>query len=535
MRGAGSDDPEFRRAALTSWACLSLAMLVVAGIYSYLAPFGVWPNRIFGMISWYEYDPGSAYVDAAHELNWGEAPLFVGHPGTTLLVLLSAMQHGYYALASEGGYSFTEFIARNLQTVFLLSKLLMTVLHFVSFWMVFAAARTLLRNERAAFFAALGYATSLPVLYYLSRISVEPLVVIFLLASFLAVWKWQDRALEGRTRSALWFAGLAGAAAVSGALTKLHFLGPLPFFLAFYLLAGSRREDQGDVIGTPLRARALGVFCGSGTVLALVYFQLIDWTAFLRVWNAIATAGNSPNWNPRSLILGPTAHGAFLLCESAFLAMALAGWVAYLLRHPGRRSRTLWLSAFAGWGVLLFAYRVREAGTLLPFHYFHLSNAAAAVFFGYFTELVWRSLPLRKEGWRGAAFGLVWVALIHATTGWVVLDSRRVDAESYRPDRPLHALISSLRREQRVGCFDCTGPILGISTFKMFKLHTMGWHNREPQAGRHRSSQLKLEFESIFVPMNSREVAQTTPKLYVPSLEATIVVLDGPGTERRQE
>jgi hypothetical protein len=50
---------------------LAAAFLLFSGINSYLAPFGIWRNRIFGLPAWAEQDPGAAYVDAAHQLTWG--------------------------------------------------------------------------------------------------------------------------------------------------------------------------------------------------------------------------------------------------------------------------------------------------------------------------------------------------------------------------------------------------------------------------------------------------------------------------------
>ena len=532
MGSAGSDDRSFSRSARGAWAVLALALLLFAGSYSYLAPVGTWKNRIFDQGTWFEHDPAGAYVDAAHQLSWGESPLFAGHPGTTLLVLLKLVQYAYYTAAAEPGYSFTQFTARNLPTVFLLSKLMMTVLHLLSFFLVFAVARALLRSERAAFFASLGYATSLPVLYYLSRISVEPLMVSLFLLSFLASWKWQDLAAAQRARPALGVAGLAGALAVSGAVTKLNFLGPLPFFLALYLLLGSRREDGPDAIRFSERVRAFAVFCMSGTVLAVLYSQVIGWQTFFALWRIVAAMGPDSGWSMWVLLPGATPEGALVLCELAFVAMAAAGWVALMLRDSERRSRALWLSAFGAWGLLLFAYRVQLKGTLLPFHYFFLANVVAAVFFGHFTELLWRRISVRSEGWRGVVFGLAWVALVHGIAVWVVVDSRQFDARTYSPNRAAHVAIAQLRPDQRLGCIGCRR--LKALDFHLHKLHAIGRHSL-PILQRDGISRLENEFSSFFIPVHPRQVAGTLPRVYVPALKKKIVIVDQPDLQPGRE
>jgi len=175
----GEADPSFRRAIGVAAALLVTTYLIFSGVFSYLAPMGDWKNEIFGHPVWSEWDPGGPYVDSAHQLTWGQGQLFEGHPGLGLMLPLSGLQHAYYALAgSDSDYTFTEYTARNLPTVFVLSKLLMTTLHLVACFVTFLLARRVLRDDRAAAFAAFGYATSLNVGYYLTRISVEPVVVI---------------------------------------------------------------------------------------------------------------------------------------------------------------------------------------------------------------------------------------------------------------------------------------------------------------------------------------------------------------------
>ncbi|TFG98239.1 MAG: hypothetical protein E4H11_00730, partial [Myxococcales bacterium] len=138
------------------WAALALGCMLFSWHYSRLAPCGAWANQISGEQVWGEDDPGSFYLASAHELAWREPPLFVGHPGATLVPLLRLVQSALYQLGADGDLSFTRFTAQQLPRVFLASKLLMTGLHLLSFVALYHVARRLLGDGRAAALAVLG-------------------------------------------------------------------------------------------------------------------------------------------------------------------------------------------------------------------------------------------------------------------------------------------------------------------------------------------------------------------------------------------
>ncbi|MFQ5418342.1 MAG: hypothetical protein ACE5FL_15055, partial [Myxococcota bacterium] len=446
---------------------------------------------------------------------------------TVLVLLLAGLQHGYYALAGSHGYTFTEFTARHLPMVFLLSKLLMTILHLISFYVLYEFSKRLLRSVPAAFFATLGYATSLPIFYYLSRISVEPLVVTFFLVSLLAVWRHQELAIAGRRDASLAFVALAAAASVSGAMTKLNFLGPLPFLLMLYLMAGGWREVAGGPLPWRARGLALLTFAGTGTVLTALYSVFVDWKDFFETWRNVATALPLKDFRLAGLLPGRTPQGAFMLCELPFLVFGVAGLVLFVRRVPERRMRTLWFAAYAGWGLLLFAYRAAKLGNLLAFHYFHLTDVAVSVFFGYLAAAALDRLPARSSGWRVAAVGVAGISAIHAIAIWTVVDSRRFDVASYAPNREIHEVIARLEPGQRIGCPGCaaaarTGP------HSLYALHAVGWQSRSLSRTPGRESWLRLEFESLFTTVDAREGHVDTHGLDAPALRARIVVLDPP-------
>ncbi len=400
-------------------ALCAVYLLFSAGM-SALAPCGSWDNVVFGAKLWNEGDPGGYYIPSAHELYSSHGRLlYPGHPGLTLQIILHAIQAGYFVLRAPAGADFSAFIAARLPFVFLLSKVAMTLVHLASFGLFLAFARRLLKNERAALFAAFGYATCWPVAYYLSRISVEPLMVAAFLGTFLAVWRYED---GGRPA----WAALAGFAAVSGLATKFHLLWPLPLIG----LAMLRRRPKG------LRA-----FAAAAALSFALYSALLDWKDFFAYWEVPAVVAGGPlrrtllglarmplaNWLP-----GPTRSGLFLLCEGPLLAAAVYGLVRFLRRRDAERARIKWPAALAGYTVLIWAYRsAAVSGDFHGFHYLFPFMLIAAVFFGEGSQALLARAPDSGR--------VLWLVLIHAVTLRAALDTRVKDAAFYRRERPYQA------------------------------------------------------------------------------------------------
>jgi hypothetical protein len=501
------------------WASLlAVACLAFSAHYSRLAPCGAWANAIFGEQAWGEADPGGFYFASAHELAWGEAPLFVGHPGATLTPLLHAVQRGLHLGA--GGASFTRFTAQHLPEAFLLSKLLMTLLHLLSFAALHALAREVLRDDRAATVATLGYATSLPVLYYLSRISVEPLMVLCFAGSFWATWRCEERARQGRVAAAGAFAGLAGFAAVSGAMTKLAFLGPLPFFLALHLLADGGRPGGERPLPRPVRWRSLAVFGLSGLAALGLYSQIIDWSEFVAAWRGFARKPFG-GWELADLLPGLGASRIFLTAELGFGLCAAAGWVHFLRHRPRQRRRALWLSAYGFYGLMFFAYRVALEGSFLPFHYAFVALATGAVFFGWASVLLWQRLPI-GAGWRGAVTLALWLAVLHGAGLLAVVDARRHDVEAFERRQPFFPLLA------RVGSGDRLGAVVPDARLSALRQRLVQIHGFIfPTRFHPRTSALREEIESLVVAIPPKAAPQGAPGAPIPVLEARIVLLRG--------
>ncbi len=467
--------PVVRRAYIVyTLIALAAAAFLFGGVFSFLAPCGNWNNLLFGARMWEEVDPGGYYLSSAHELYRSHGhPLYPGHPGLTLQILLNALQAAYYGFAAPSGFGFTTFIAKNIARAFFLSKMLITGLHVLSFVLLYLFALRLLRRERAALLSVLGYATSLPVVYYLSRISVEPLMVVFFLASFLCVWRSIDGA-ERRLRgpAALW-AALAGAAAVCGLMTKFHLLWPLPFLCLGHLWWGDRFPFVGRMIERS-HARLFSIIAFAVAALATfaLFSALLDWRDFFALWEVggmdsgtlsggltglvtrqagvlAAIADGVRTMSPSVYLPDATRSGAYFFCEIPMVAIAGLGAVLFFRRQKAQTARWLWLGAGVGYSVLIWGYRCFGVShDFHGFHYLFVFTILAAVFFGEASDILLERLRL------GSLTKIVAIALeiflIHQAVFWGVLNSRLHDIASYESLRVLNEALASVHGNQRV-------------------------------------------------------------------------------------
>jgi len=206
--------------------------------------------------------------------------------------------------------------------------------------------------------------------------------------------------------------------------------------------------------------------------------------------------------------------------------MGVIGLIVFLRRHPQHRPRALWLSAFGLWGILIFIYRISKSASFLPFHYFNLSNAVVAVFFGYAIICLLQRLRPGVIDSVGATIGILLTLLIHGVAFWTVVDSRHQDAVRYAPGKAIHTAIAALEPGQRLGCIQC-GSLMNPQQRhifpKWFSLTTTGWTNRrDPDF----HSRLTAEFDSIIVPFNPGIIELRDDTIKLPGRMGTMILLD---------
>ena len=449
---------------------LALLFVVYSTGFTILAPGGRWLNHVGPVPVWLDNDPGGWYIPSAHELFTSPGSMvFAGHPGLPMQITLSWLQYVLFMLGGgyQSGLSFTEWTARQLETVWVASKLLSTAAHLASFLCLYAFARALPVSERAARIATILYATAFPVLYYASRVSVEPWMVLFFCLTFLALWQYRDAWAAGRKARALAFCVLAGVAAVSAALSKVHLLGPLPLFCLGPLVFDSApKEDSAGSLSLADRLRATAAFSGTVMAVGLVYSTVMDWESFFGMWGSVVDSSARlwavvlGNFAPEEYVPGVATAGVFAragatapvrtLCELPFLALSGFG-IALLARNRTAFRRYRWPLVYALGTVIIFIFR-SFGSYWTGFHYLFVAFAVAAVGCGFLADRVLShlspSVSARKE----------WVALVvaalavHGVAIWAAVDSRGRDVAEYRRlgIGALYDALESLGPDERV-------------------------------------------------------------------------------------
>ena len=438
----GLSDRAAVRGGWRFWVLLSTVVLLYSAIFSTGAPGGRWENRTFGSPLWSEEDPGGFYLPSAHQIfDFENRPLFPGHPGASLHLVLHGVQKLHFALASPEGLTFTEFTARFLRDAWIAAKLAMTLLHLLSFFLIYRLARRL-TTERAAVIATLGYASSLTVLHFISRISVEPLMVIFFVGTLLALAASLDRLQRASAGPALAFAGLAGALAISGTATKMNFLGPLPFFGVLILLVAAGALRGGDSRWRR-RAGLAATFTAGASIGGVAWLEVIHVGDLRELWTWIATAQTvSPVWDLERFLPSLDVYGIFQFCELLFIAAGVVGWVRFLRRPSSAREE-------AGWWTLYFVFATGLWGLRVAWldfrvwQYFFITNIGLAIFFGFLCDEILEKLRTRTaaaSGWLGA---LALVAIVHGAAIVAAVESRVADIGFYE-GAPVYDLAESL-------------------------------------------------------------------------------------------
>jgi hypothetical protein len=511
-----------RRARPRLGALLALLLLVYAAAFSALAPGGQWRNRLFDFVMWWDNDPGGWYLASAHELLSSPGSLlFEGHPALPMQIVLSLGQYLVY-FAHGGpwsGLTFTESTARHLALVWWFSRLLATAAHLLSFWALRRLAREVTGSERAALAATLTYATSLPVLYYVSRISVEPWLVLFFCLTFLALWRGEEALAAGRRRRA-WIAfALAGAAAVSGLYSKIHLLGPFPLFcLGPLLLPGASRPQGGLRLLSRSRLEVVAVFLVVAVLVFGLYATLMDWTNFFRLWKPEVDAGAFENgaqgggwdqalenralyfwhnFNPAAYLPARSRSGLFAFCELPFLLLASAALVAFLRTHDEAARRFRWPTLYAFLTFAVWLPRSHGSGWL-GFHYLVLVMVVLAVAYGRSLDRLLERLDAPGFSWRASGLLVLGTLLLHGAALWTATDSRVQDVGIYRDAR----LAAYYRALAGLG----PGEQILIKGKYAFRFHGLA----ESFAAPGRTSTLIAEIDGRFVRYASLEPGELT-------------------------
>ena len=455
------------------WARLTLDVVffTVAAIFVFLAPCGPWKNHVAGVTMWQNEDPGGFYVvSSLFYVGIDRYPAFVGHPGLPLQLMIGLLARAMYFVHCLTGkhVPFLTYCAHHLRALFIMAGLLIAALHVVSFHALYAAAKRILNDAGTAFLAVLAYATLFPTLYFATRVSVEPLLVTFVLWTFLCLWKMRERLDERATGNACWWAALAALAATAALFTKFHLSAPLiPLALLQILVQRGSRAATADRLRCRVPRLLPATSFVASTAIAILLFSLkFDWRSFFNIWfqwtpggkRFTATenlagdyASNAPamaktTWayflkhcTSYTTFFGPTPQSLFTIAEGLFVILAVAGLVWFWRSRPEKRSMLFWPMLFGLSIAPVLAYRGL-------WHYFFLHLAFGSIFAAFcIRQLLARFRPHLSP--RTAVAIAAWtILLIHSVSIVFFVRSKLYDASKYRKARnPCEESLGRLR------------------------------------------------------------------------------------------
>jgi hypothetical protein len=437
-------------------AILDLVFLVTMGAFAILAPCGDWENSVLGVTLWHNGDPGGPYViSAVHFLDPGYPPFVVGHPGTTLQLVLhlsARLVHRAAEALSGTTPPFLAFWVQHITWLFALSSIVVAALHVASFHALRAYARRLGLSDHSSLVAMVAYATCFPILYYGGRVSPEPILVTLTLVALLQADS-SGRALASgrRLQGCLWASG-AAATAMLALFTKLHLAYPLVPIILVQLLTqrpgpgacGARRYTDRLLAASPALVSAAVVFVACSLK--------VDWNSFFGFWfhytpGRPASDARLELWQSSAANLAPmaraaagavvanlrdhfrpTASGLFVVSEGLFGLVACFGLVRLWRRVPAVRSKLVWSLALCAALLPVVAFRGL-------FHYYVIHMAFAAIGFacaldmGLARPLAWRALPLAHQAGQRP---ILVTLLVHSGALVFFLAARAHDVSTFR-------------------------------------------------------------------------------------------------------
>jgi hypothetical protein len=388
------------------WQIFCSIYLLAALYYSYNGLFGSWTVSVLGVPYYYNWDPDGFYLGAGLTFFDERYVGFVGHPGIPLMLLIQFIARCAYGLAFLFNHQlvFEQFVAKNIFWIIFYVKVSIAACYLAAFAMFYAVSRFFLTKTFSQL-AVLAFATTCINLYYFNKISPEPLLILFVFASFFTCLKFIQT--QSRRVSYL-FIIISAVTAALAALTKIMIAAALPVFVVSYICFFTKLKFTRRIIGG-------AVFI---LVFALTFFLLgrkVDWGYFISFWLQYTPAsgvssgfGNNGfqnivvNLNKWIRILLElfsfkiwepslsTQRGQFNVATLPFLFCSLIGYILYLFNNWQRRSALVALFVF--FVMLLPSVLYRAA-----YNYYVMHLAVASIFVSYFVEVLLKKIGLMLQ------------------------------------------------------------------------------------------------------------------------------------------
>jgi hypothetical protein len=450
------------RSARRGLLVLDALFLTISITLVYLVPGGGWRNSTMGVWLWWNGDPGVGYLVGSLYVFTPARHTFVGHPGLPIEIIVGVFAkliHLSYRLGG-GHETIYQFWAHHMRGLFILGGVLISIIHVISFHVVYALAKRLVNDPKAALLAVVAYASSFPVLHYSTRVSPEPLLVIAFALTIIALWNVQARLDEQNRRAACWWAALAGFTSVTAIYIKFHLAMALPLIACLQLLLQNGAQPQSLWQRMRSRIRQLGIFVLCATATVLIGMLKVDWPWFLQWWQRFAPGQHHARGTAEAPLGGPirgflittrdnlikflpqmTLEGIFPIIEGAFVITALVALIWYWRTYRNKRSLIFWPLLYCALITPVFIFRGL-------WHYVFLQLAVGAA---PLALMIWHLSGkfLSRRPRFAAALGVV--LLLHSLSFIFFANSRIYDLRRYRKFvQAYHIALDRIKTGERV-------------------------------------------------------------------------------------
>lgn len=436
------------------------------------------------------------------------------------MLLVQLIARAYYWIGSvciEIHVSYYSFLAKNLFGLIFITKLAMTVINLLSFYVLYSLSLKVLRDKWLARNAVIAYATTYTVLYYINFVVPEPLLVLFTLLSIDCAWKsYESRDHENGVRKYQYIA-LSAFCAIAAFFTKMMIAAPLVILIPVFLLVQKKSLTEKTFL--PLRERILSAFTfiGAAVPFALLCAYKVNWTDFLKFWFKHAPGSLSFDSSKSSLLnvgansleflqrLGEVffrrilsgellfAHGKmglFIKAELIFFICATIGVIQYYAKFKDKRIHVYWIMFFVASISPVVLYRWQA-------HYFIIHLAVASIFFSYFVNnIIGTKLTGRLNG---PLVAVIITLVIHLGSITLFVDAKRFDVVEYQKNwKAYYEALGAIDGNGRIGVLKGASP--NIVAGRMFGYFPKG------------SKTFQREFSKFFVPIKSTYTAAKLQK-----------------------
>ncbi|MDD5492391.1 MAG: hypothetical protein PHV60_06910 [bacterium] len=432
------------------WLKLSIILAVLFAGITYFSLFGNWLVRSLGVEYTANWDPDGMYLASGLAFFDHKYVSYVGHPGISLMFLIqitARLMYWVYGIFHNNG-SFAAYAATHIFWILFTIRMVMVSLFILAFYVLYKMSLVFLSRALSQI-AVLVYASSFIILYYLNKISPEPILVISVLLTI--YWSWRYL-LNADNNKGYFFLFLTAVATAIALATKILIVAPLAVFIPVFILSRGELKPKKRILDV-----ILYIF-----ILFLVFAGLVpkvDWKYFIGFWLDYGPTG------------GRTSKGIIDVMTSALNGLAPRLWLPNLKDWKGLQNLVMWPFMILGIAGLCQYWRNNESKRntikwilifllmITPpviykaaYHYLVIHLAIAAIFAGYW---IGTNVNSRMKGFSSQT--KTWVAvstvLVVNSLGLIMYADIKInESRDYnRWWKPNYKAINRLQPGQRIG------------------------------------------------------------------------------------